>query len=91
MWALILIYLVFANTVTFVVYGIDKQKAIRREWRIPEGTLMGLAALGGSLGALLAMKFYRHKTRHMKFTVGIPIMLVTHIFLLVMLYMYIPY
>ena len=74
-----------------MIFGIDKHKAIKHEWRIPEGSLMGFAALGGALGALLGMKFYRHKTRHAKFTVGVPLILVTHIFLLIMLYMYIPY
>ncbi len=91
MWVLILLYLFVANVVTFVIFGIDKHKAIKHEWRIPEGSLMGFAALGGALGALLGMKFYRHKTRHAKFTVGVPLILVTHIFLLIMLYMYIPY
>ena len=91
MWVLILLYLFIANVVTFVIFGIDKHKAIKHEWRIPEGSLMGFAALGGALGALLGMKFYRHKTRHAKFTVGVPLILVTHIFLLIMLYMYIPY
>lgn len=91
MWVLILLYLFVANVVTFVIFGIDKQKAIKHEWRIPEGSLMGFAALGGALGALLGMKFYRHKTKHAKFTVGVPLILVTHIFLLIMLYMYIPY
>lgn len=91
MWVLILLYLFVANVVTFVIFGIDKHKAIKHEWRIPEGSLMGFAALGGALGALLGMKFYRHKTRHAKFTVGVPLILVIHIFLLIMLYMYIPY
>lgn len=91
MWVLIFLYLFIANVVTFVIFGIDKHKAIKHEWRIPEGSLMGFAALGGALGALLGMKFYRHKTKHAKFTVGVPLILVTHIFLLIMLYMYIPY
>ncbi len=91
MWVLIFLYLFVANVVTFVIFGIDKHKAIKHEWRIPEGSLMGFAALGGALGALLGMKFYRHKTKHAKFTVGVPLILVTHIFLLIMLYMYIPY
>lgn len=91
MWVLIFLYLFVANAVTFVIFGIDKHKAIKHEWRISEGSLMGFAALGGALGALLGMKFYRHKTKHAKFTVGVPLILVTHIFLLIMLYMYIPY
>ena len=59
---IVLIYLVVINGVTFVVYGIDKYKAVRSKWRIPESTLIGLAVVGGSIGAWLGMKFWHHKT-----------------------------
>lgn len=55
-----IIYLVFINVITFVVYGLDKWKAKQAKWRIRESTLLGLAAIGGSIGALLAMKILRH-------------------------------
>ena len=75
----IIIYLVIINVITFVVYGIDKWKAKKAKWRIRESTLLGLAAIGGSIGALLAMKILRHKTLHPQFKYGIPLILVAHI------------
>ena len=57
----------------------DKYKAMKKVWRIPEATLLGLAAIGGSLGAWLGMVLFRHKTRHPKFAVGIPLLLLLHI------------
>lgn len=66
------IYFVFINVLTFLLYGIDKWKARRGKWRIPEETLIWLAIVGGSIGALLGMYLFRHKTKHKKFTLGIP-------------------
>ena len=68
-------YLAAVNVVTFTVYGIDKRKARRGAWRIPEKTLFLLQLLGGSVGALLGMKVFRHKTKHWYFVWGIPIIL----------------
>ena len=68
-------YLAAVNVVTFTVYGIDKSKARRGAWRIPEKTLFLLPLLGGSVGALLGMKVFRHKTKHWYFVWGIPIIL----------------
>ena len=68
-------YLAAVNVVTFTVYGIDKRKARRGAWRIPEKTLFLLPLLGGSVGALLCMKVFRHKTKHWYFVWGIPIIL----------------
>ena len=68
-------YLAAVNVVTFTVYGIDKRKARRGAWRIPEKTLFLLPLLGGSVGALLGMKVFRHKTKHWYFVWGIPIIL----------------
>ena len=76
---IVLIYLVAINVVTFVVYGIDKYKAVRSKWRIPESTLIGLAVIGGSVGAWLGMKFWHHKTLHAKFRFGIPIILIAQV------------
>ena len=69
---IVLFYLLAANLLTFVTYGIDKYKARHNKWRIPEATLLLLAALGGSIGALLAMRVFRHKTLHRKFRYGVP-------------------
>ena len=71
----ILIYLVFINLVTFITYGIDKLKAKRSKWRISEATLLGMAVVGGSIGAWLGMKAWHHKTLHMKFKYGIPVII----------------
>ena len=68
-------YLAAVNVVTFTVYGIDKSKARRGAWRIPEKRLFLLPLLGGSVGALLGMKVFRHKTKHWYFVWGIPIIL----------------
>lgn len=75
-----LLYLLLINAVGFVLMLIDKWKAKHNRWRIPEATLMTVAALGGSVGSLLGMYTVRHKTKHIKFTVGIPLILVAQIF-----------
>ena len=61
---IVLIYLAVINVVTFFMYGIDKWKAKKSRWRIREAALLGLAVLGGSIGAWLGMKVWHHKTQH---------------------------
>lgn len=68
-------YLAAVNLVTLALYGIDKAKARRGKWRIPEKTLLLLPLLGGSVGALAGMHLFRHKTKHWYFRWGIPAML----------------
>lgn len=75
----LLMYLLIINAVGFLLMLVDKFKAKRNLWRIPEATLMGVAALGGSVGALLGMHTFRHKTKHIKFTMGIPVILAVQI------------
>ncbi len=70
------LYLIVINILTFLVFGIDKRKARKGRWRIPEATLIGLSAAGGSIGALLGMHLFRHKTQKRKFTLGIPAILI---------------
>ena len=70
------------KVVTFLVYGIDKWKAKQGSWRISEATLLMLAVIGGSIGALLGMKVWHHKTKHKKFKYGLPLILLTQIALL---------
>ena len=79
---LIVIYLIAINVVTFFLYGIDKWKAKRSKWRIPEATLLGLAVIGGSIGAWLGMKVWYHKTQHKKFKYGLPLILLAQIALI---------
>ena len=75
----LLLYLLLINAVGFLLMLVDKRKAQKKKWRIPEATLMGIAALGGSAGSLLGMYTVRHKTRHPKFTLGIPLILAVQI------------
>ena len=92
-----LIYLTVVNVVTFFVYGIDKwrstsgrllptgrKKAKRSKWRVPEATLLGLAVIGGSIGAWMGMKTWHHKTLHRKFRYGVPLILICQIALLLL-------
>ena len=74
-----ILYLVIINVITFVIFGVDKYKAIRQEWRIRESTLLGLALIGGSIGGWLAMYIFHHKTKKVKFFVGIPVILAIQI------------
>lgn len=83
----ILIYLVIINAAAFLLMLIDKQKARKNKWRISEATLMTVAAVGGSIGSLIGMYTVRHKTKHLKFTVGIPLILTLQIFLAIYLYL----
>ena len=76
-------YFLAINVVTFFVYGIDKVKAKKGLWRIPEATLLMLAVIGGSIGAWLGMMVWRHKTKHLKFKIGVPVILITQIALLI--------
>jgi len=78
----LLYYLIVINIVTFQVYGIDKWKAKQGSWRISEATLLILAVIGGSIGALLGMRVWHHKTMHKKFKYGLPLILLVQIALI---------
>ena len=67
------------NCVAFVMYGVDKYKSIHHKWRIPESTLLLLAVVGGSIGAMLGMQAFRHKTKHLKFKYGVPLIFLAQI------------
>ena len=69
-------YLAIVNLIAFVMYYADKQKAKKHAWRTPEATLIGVAAIGGALGAYAGMKVFRHKTKHIKFIVCVPLCLI---------------
>ncbi|MGX4599612.1 DUF1294 domain-containing protein [Faecalimicrobium sp. JNUCC 81] len=76
---LIYIYFIIINIIGFYFMYIDKRKAIKNEWRISESTLISMAIIGGSLGSLLGMYTFRHKTKHPKFTIGIPFIILLQI------------
>lgn len=78
---LLLLYLLIINALGFALMLVDKYKARKNLWRIPESTLMLIAALGGSVGSLLGMYTVRHKTKHRKFTLGIPAILLAQLVL----------
>ena len=95
-WSLLLLWLAGINLITFCLFGIDKLKAKRKEKhestrRIPEKTLFLLAALGGSIGALLGMKVWHHKTLHKTFRYGIPCILALQIIIPLGLYAYVNF
>ena len=81
----IIIYLIIVNIVGFAIMGIDKRKAIKRSFRVPEATLFIIALIGGSLGSIIGMRVFRQKTRHWYFVVGMPAILLIQIALLVFL------
>ena len=83
---IILGYLLAVNIATFFMYGIDKYKAKKGNWRISEATLLLMAAIGGSIGAWVGMRVWHHKTMHKKFMYGIPIIIIMQIAVLVYLH-----
>ena len=72
-WRVLLIYFASISLLSFALFGIDKRRARRGMWRIPESTLLLTALLGGSIGAFIGMRVFHHKTHHRKFTIGVPL------------------
>jgi uncharacterized membrane protein YsdA (DUF1294 family) len=85
-YIIIIGYLVVMNIVGIAVMGIDKSKAKRGAWRIKEATLFGVSIIGGSIGTLLGMYMFSHKTKHIYFVIGMPLILILHIALAVFLF-----
>ena len=85
-WTALLVWLAVINLLTFIVYGADKRRARKGKWRVPEKTLFLLPLLGGSIGALLGMRVFHHKTKHWYFVWGIPAILLAQIALAVWIY-----
>lgn len=81
-----ILYIIIINVVTFCLYGVDKHRAKRKMWRIPEAVLLLFAIIGGSIGAGMSMHFYRHKTKHKKFAFGVPIIFILQVAVAVFLY-----
>ena len=85
-WTVLLVWLAVINLLTFIVYGADKRRARKGKWRVPDKTLFLLPLLGGSIGALLGMRVFHHKTKHWYFVWGIPAILLAQIALAVWIY-----
>lgn len=81
---LLLYYLLIINAAGFLLMLVDKWKARKNRWRVRESTLLLIAALGGSVGSLMGMYLFRHKTLHLKFTLGIPLILAGQCFIAVL-------
>ena len=81
-----LYYLLVVNTLTFLLYGIDKYKAKKARWRISEATLLMMAVVGGSIGAWAGMRLWHHKTMHKKFKYGIPLIILLQVALVFFLH-----
>ena len=79
---ILIIYFIAINVATFFTFGIDKWKAKNSKWRIREAALLGLAVLGGSIGAWLGMKVWHHKTMHKKFKYGIPAIIIVQLLII---------
>lgn len=82
----IIIYVIFINLLAFLAMFIDKRKAKKGAWRIPENTLLVLALLGGSIGAIAGMYTFRHKTKKLRFSIGFPVILILQVILIVLIY-----
>lgn len=79
---IIILYFAAVNVISFLMMGIDKRKAVKRAFRIPESTLFVLAIIGGSIGSIIGMHLFRHKTRHWYFLYGMPVILALQIILI---------
>ncbi len=84
--AIVVAYMLIMSIIGFVTMGFDKKKAIKRGWRIPERTLILIAFFGGALGSFLGMQIFRHKTRHIKFIILVPLALLLNIILLLLIF-----
>ncbi len=79
-------YLIIINILSFILYGIDKLKAIKKKERISEKTLILIGILGGSIGSLIGMNLFRHKTKKLKFIISLPLILIIHIIVVIYLF-----
>lgn len=86
LWEIFTLYLGLMNLAAFCLFGVDKNRARKHRWRIPERRLFAVALAGGSVGALVGMYGFRHKTRHRLFAVGIPLLLLMQMSAAIILY-----
>lgn len=86
---ILIIYLVIINLAAFFIFGIDKRRAIKNRWRIAESTLFLLALIGGSVGAEAGMYVFHHKTRHLRFVIGIPLIFILQVLIVFFIRQYV--
>ncbi|HBZ6635052.1 DUF1294 domain-containing protein [Clostridium botulinum] len=86
---IVLIYLLFINFIGFSIMLVDKKRAIHKEWRVPEKNLIGISIIGGSIGMILGMFTFRHKTKHLKFLLGIPVIIIIQFYIVIYLCNYV--
>lgn len=84
----VILFFLIINLIGFFAMYIDKKRAINKQWRISESTLILISIVGGSLGTILGMKLFRHKTRHLKFNTGVPLILALQLAILFILKIY---
>ncbi len=82
----LVVYLALLNVIGFIVMGVDKRKAVKHKWRIPEKTLFLVAILGGSLGGIFGMQLFRHKTKHTHFIIGFPAIFIIQVLIITYLW-----
>ena len=75
----IILYLAVINVVGFFMFGYDKSMAVRKRRRVPEKNLFLVAAIGGAAGAMIGMRAFRHKTKHLSFTIGVPALIALNV------------
>ena len=85
--SLVIAYLIITNIIGFALMGIDKRRAVRNAFRVPEATLFAMAIAGGSIGSILGMLIFRHKTKHWYFKLGMPLILVLQLLIIALLIM----
>lgn len=85
---IVLVYLLVVNVLGFVLMFVDKKRAQNKQWRIKEATLFLSAAIGGSIGSMLGMKVFRHKTKHLSFLIGMPAIFIVQVALVIGYFVY---
>ena len=85
---IIVLYLLLVNLIAFALYGIDKRRAIKHQFRIPEKTLLWMSRIGGGVGSWLGIKVFRHKTKHARFRIAVPLWTIIWIVALILAFVY---
>ena len=82
---ILICYIILVNILGFALMGIDKRRARKNAFRVPEATLFSIAIIGGSLGSILGMQLFKHKTKHLTFKIGMPVIFLLQVLIIVLL------